>query len=103
VLVLVFFLVFLDLAVMLGVELAGFQGVMRRMGGVAGGHVGVMAREFGISFGVVVRRLAVMTGGVFVVVGGLGVMFARVVHGRHLSTLRGSGRGRCGLAPVGRG
>ena len=64
---------------MFGVDLARLGGMMRRMRGVAGGHVGVMAGRFGVAVRVVFGRFAMMAGGVFVMVGGAGVMFVSVV------------------------
>jgi hypothetical protein len=74
---------FFRAAVMIGVKLAGFQGVMRRVGGVAGGDVGMMARHFDVVLGVVLGRFAMVQGGVFVVLGGFGVVIVGGVLGRH--------------------
>ena len=69
------------LAVVFGVEFAGFRGVVGGMGGVAGRDMGVMTGGGRITGFVGLGRLAVMRGGVFVVVGRLGVMFVGVVGG----------------------
>ncbi len=81
--VLVVVLFFFRAAVMIGVKLAGFQGVMRRVSGVAGGDVGMVARHFDVVFGVVLGGFAVMQGGVFVVLGGFGVVIVGGVLSRH--------------------
>ena len=64
---------------MFGVNLARLGGVMRRMRGMAGGDVGVMTGHFGIAVRVVLGGFAMMAGGVFVMVGRVGVMFVSVV------------------------
>jgi hypothetical protein len=64
---------------MFGVHLARLGGVMRRMRGVAGGDVSVMTGRFGVTVCVVLGRFAMMTGGVFVMVGRVGMVFVSVV------------------------
>jgi hypothetical protein len=65
--------------VMFGVNLARLGGVMRRMRGVAGGDMGVMPGRLGIAVRVVLGGFAMMTGGVFVMVGRVGVVLVSVV------------------------
>ena len=65
--------------VVLGVKLAGFAGVVRCVGGVTGGDVGVMARGFGVAGFMVRGGFTMMEGGLLVMVGRLGVVFVRVV------------------------
>jgi hypothetical protein len=59
------------------VVLAGFVGVMCRVQVMAVRQMGVMARLFGVGAAVVFRRLAVVLGGGFVMLGGLLVVFSQ--------------------------
>jgi len=75
-------------AVMLGVQLAGFGGVVGGVNGVAVSDVGVMRRRFGGVVFVVVGGVMVVPGGVFVVLGGQAMMLGDAV----------SGGGHCGAS-----
>jgi hypothetical protein len=63
--------------VVFGVELAGFVRMMNRVGGVAGGDVGMMARGLDIAGFMVRSGFAVVFGRLLVVVGGVFVVFLR--------------------------
>jgi len=76
---------------MFGVQLAGFTRVMGGVGGMARGDVGVMAGGFRIARFVVGRSFAVVLGGLFMVVGGLSVVFVRVMGRNHVNVLSGLG------------
>jgi hypothetical protein len=80
--------VLVGIAVVLGVELAGFTGVMLRIGRMAGGDMGVVTGGFGVAGFMMRGGFAVMLGGVFVVVRGLGVVLVGVVGRRHRATFR---------------
>jgi hypothetical protein len=73
--------------VVLGVQLAGFTGMMRRVNGMAGGHMGVVARGFGFVGLMGLGGVAVMLGRLFVKVGCVGVMLVGVVRSHRRSSL----------------
>jgi len=77
------------IAVVFGVQLAGLGGVVRRMNRVTGRHMAVMAGGFGFAGMVGLGGVAVMRGGLFVMLGRVGVVLVGVVrsHGR-LSLVR---------------
>jgi hypothetical protein len=78
VLVFVFLLVMVMrvIAVMQRVGLAGFGGMVMGMMAVAGGAMGVMRRDFRVIVFVMLRRHAVMVGGLLVMVGGVVMVLA---------------------------
>jgi hypothetical protein len=77
---------------MLGVDLARLGGVVNGVGGMTRRDVRVVPGRFGIAFGVVLGRFAMMARRVFMMVGGLLVMFVCVVRGRHIRILSAAGR-----------
>jgi hypothetical protein len=80
------------IAVMMRMRLAGFRAVMRGVGAMAGRAVGVMRRRLVIVFVIVTGSFAMMLRGLFVVIGGVRVMFAcRMLlrHGRSPSGVIG--------------
>jgi hypothetical protein len=79
--------VFFDFAVMFGVEFAGFHCVVGRVGCVTGGHVSMMARGLGVAGFMVRGGFAMVLGGLFEMVGGVGVMFVGVMGRRHVGVL----------------
>jgi hypothetical protein len=85
--------ILVDVAVMLGVQLAGFHGVMGRVSGVAGGDLGVVSGHFDFAFGVQLCRFAVVARRMVVMIGGVGVVIVDSVFGRHPGVLSESGRG----------
>ena len=96
--------VVLQVVVQPGVQLAGLGGVMGGLGVVAGGDLGVMAGQFDVALGVMLGRCAMVKRGLFVMIGGLGVMVLRRVRGGfgshgEISSRRGSGR----QGPAGQG
>lgn len=76
----------LNLAVMLGVEFAGFVGMVHSIGGVAGCDMSVVARRLDVSGLMMQGRFAMMLGGLLMVVGGVFVMFLNVMGRRHRAT-----------------
>jgi hypothetical protein len=84
-----FFVVALGAAVMIGVQFAGFFGVMGGVGGMAGGDVGVVARHLDVVLGVMLGRFAMVQGGVFVMLGGQGVVILGGMFDRHGGVLSG--------------
>ena len=82
---------FFGFAVVFGVELAGFRGVMRRVGGVTGGDMGVMTRGLCIAGFVMRGGFAMVMGGLLEMVGRLGVVLVRTVRRRHVNVLSGLG------------
>jgi hypothetical protein len=80
-----------DLAMMLGVQLAGLIGVVCGMRGVTGGNVGMMARRLGVARFMVGGGFAVVLGGQIVVIGGVVMVLVSVVRRVHLNILSGLG------------
>ena len=75
-------------AVMLGVQLAGFGGMVGGVNGVAVGDVRVVSRRFRAFVVMVVGGVMVVPGGVFVVLGGETMVLGDAV----------SGGGHCGAS-----
>jgi len=80
-----------DLAVMLGMQLAGLVGVVGGMRGVTSGDMGMMARRLGVARFMVGGGFAVVLGGQIVVIGGVGMVLVSVVRRVHLNILSGLG------------
>jgi len=80
-----------DLAMMLGVELARFLGVMGCLGGVARGDMRMVAGRFGVARLMIGGGFAVMLGGHVVMISGMGMMFVGVMGRGHVNFLSGLG------------
>jgi hypothetical protein len=78
-----------DVAVMLGMQLAGLVGVVGGMRRVTGGDVGMMARRLGVARFMMGGGFAVVLGGQIVVIGRVGVVLVSVVRRVHLNILSG--------------
>ena len=82
---------FVALAVVFGVQLARFAGMVRRMRGVPGGHMAVVARGFRFTGLMGFGGVPVVLSRHFVVVRGLGMVFVGFMrsHGRSSPSERG--------------
>jgi len=80
-----------DVAVMLGMQLARLVCVMGGMCGMAGGDMGMMTGRFGVARFMVSGRFAVMLGGEIMVIGGLGMVLVSLVNRVHVNILSGLG------------
>jgi hypothetical protein len=94
-----FFFVFVfNLTMVVGVQLAGLGRMVVRVGGVAGGDMGVVARRLDIARLVMGGGFTMVLGGFLVVVGRLAVVFVRVVCRSHGNILLGLEAGRLASA-----
>ncbi len=80
-----------DLAMMLGVELARFLGMMGCLGGVARGDMRMVAGRLGVARFMIGGGFAVMLGGHLVMISGVGMVFVGVMRGGHVNFLSGLG------------
>jgi hypothetical protein len=71
------------IAVVMGVQLGRFGGVMAGMGAMAGSGMGVMGRRFRLVFFIVLGGFAMMMRGLFMMLGGVVMMLAGGVLVRH--------------------
>jgi len=78
-----FFACFVVLGMIRGVELARFDGVMRRVMAVTGGGIGVAGGGMDVAGFMLGHRFAVVMGGELVVVGRAGMMFSGGCVGGH--------------------
>jgi hypothetical protein len=84
---LVILVVLVQLAVVLGVQLAGLGRVVGRVGRVAGGHMGVVSGKLSVAGRVVGGRFAVVFRSRLMVVGGVSMVFVRVMRRHGIASL----------------